>query len=86
MTTPQEPRSGQVRLAGIPWLARMIDKARLQAAGAIEQFDLEYPCPVDRGLLEQLGVSGADFQQIVVQAKTDDDVIDELKRRNAILM
>lgn len=86
MTNAKAPREGSVRVSGIPWLARMIDKARLEAAGEIEQFDLDYPCPMDMGLLNQLGLSGEEFQKIAVAASSDEEIIDELKRRNAILM
>lgn len=85
MTNVQPPREGHVNIHGIPWLARMIDKARLDAAGQIEPFDLEYPCPMDQSLLRQLGITGDEFQKIAVQAKTDEEVIEALKQRNAIL-
>ncbi len=85
MAATKEPRPGHVQIAGIPWLARMIDKARLDAAGEIEPFDLEYPCPMDQQLLHQLGLKGDEFQQIAVDAKTDEEIIEALKKRNAIL-
>lgn len=77
----QEPRSGGVVVGGIPWLARMIDKARLEASGQIDIFDLEYPCPMDRGLLSQLGLDGKTFQQIAVNAASDAEILTELKKR-----
>jgi hypothetical protein len=85
MSQAQEPREGSVRVAGIPWLARMIDKSRLEAAGVIDEFDLEYPCPMDQGLLKQLGLSGDEFQKITLSAKSDEEIVEELKRRHAIL-
>lgn len=84
MVEIKEPREGYVQVAGVPWLARMIDKARLDAAGVIDQLDLEYPCPMDRGLLQQLGIDGKEFQHIATTAQTDDEIIEELKKRNAI--
>ena len=78
-----EPRSGSVALGGIPWLARMIDKARLEAAGEIEPFDLEYPCPMDQQLLAQLGLDGKTFQQIAVKAQSDDEILSALKAHGA---
>ncbi len=81
----QEPRSGEVRMGGISWLARMTDKARLEAAGEIEQFDLEYPCPMDQGLLRELGVDARIFQDIAVSASTDEQVLFELQRVGAKL-
>jgi len=80
-----EPRSGSTQIGGIPWLARMIDKARLERAGEIEQYDLEYPCPMDQGLLRQLGVDAQTFQNIAVSASTDQQVLFELERVGANL-
>jgi hypothetical protein len=80
MTTQvQEPRSGSEMLGGIPWLARMTDKARLEAAGQIDQFDLEYPCPMDQRCLAQLGIDGVTFQKIAVSAQTDVELLEALK-------
>ncbi len=75
-----EPRDGNVQVGGIGWLARMIDKARMEAKGEIEQYDLEYPCPMDQSLLRQLGVDGKVFQNIAVSASTDEQVLFELER------
>ena len=80
-----EPRSGNVEVGGISWLARMIDKARLQAHGEIDQYDLEYPCPMDQSLLRQLGVDSQIFQNIAVSASTDEQVLFELERVGANL-
>jgi hypothetical protein len=59
----------------------MIDKARLEAAGTIDVLDLEYPCPMDRSLLSQLGLDGKTFQQIAVSADSDEAILAELKSR-----
>lgn len=80
-----EPRSGNVQVGGIPWLARMIDKARLEAHGQIDEYDLEYPCPMDQGLLRQLNVDSKTFQNIAVSASTDEQVLFELQRVGANL-
>ncbi|MGE0201929.1 MAG: DUF5069 domain-containing protein [Candidatus Melainabacteria bacterium] len=80
-TTIQKPRGGHIAIGGIPWLARMIDKARLEAAGTIDALDLEYPCPMDQTLLAQLGIDGATFQQIALEAENDEAI---LARLNAI--
>jgi Domain of unknown function (DUF5069) len=79
MKTVREPRSGSVEIAATPWLARMIDKARLEAAGEIEQFDLDYPCPMDQRLLQNLGISAEKFQKIAVEASTDEEIVQALK-------
>jgi hypothetical protein len=80
-----EPRSGNVQVGGVPWLARMIDKARLEAQGQIDEYDLEYPCPMDQGLLRQLNVDSKIFQNIAVSASTDEQVLFELQRVGANL-
>jgi hypothetical protein len=78
-TTLNEPRSGSETVGGYPWLARMIDKSRLESAGTIDQLDLEYPCPMDQRLLKQLGVDAKPFQAIAVHANTDEAIIEALK-------
>lgn len=80
-----EPRDGSVMVGGLPWLGRMIDKARLEAAGEIEQYDLEYPCPMDQRLLGQLGVDSDAFQRIATSANTDAQILFELERIGANL-
>jgi hypothetical protein len=80
-----EPRSGNVQVGGIPWLARMIDKARLEAKGTIDEYDLEYPCPMDQGLLRQLNVDSKVFQKIAVSSSTDEQILFELQRVGANL-
>ena len=78
-----EPRNGHVQVSGLPWLARMIDKARLERQGEINRYDLEYPCPMDKNLLRQLGIDAHTFQDIAVTAQTDEQIVSELKRIGA---
>lgn len=68
-----KPRPREVVIGGIEWLARMADKARAAAGGTIG--DYIYPCPVDKRLLEALALDPQTFQQVVVPAKSDDDVV-----------
>lgn len=75
-----EPRDGSVSIGGIPWLARMIDKSRLDAAGEIDKYDLEYPCPMDQRLLGQLGVDAETFQRITTNTQSDEEIVRELKQ------
>jgi hypothetical protein len=82
----ENPRSGDITVGDIPWLARMIDKARLEASGDIDKFDLEYPCPMDQRLLSRLGVTAEAFQNIAVGASTDEQVLFELERVGADLV
>ena len=82
-TTP--PRQGSVTLGGHPWLARMLDKARLDAAATIDAFDLVYPCPMDKQLLSKLNVSAETFQRIAVANTTDDAVLQALAKEGVAL-
>ena len=83
--THSEPRKGSTIIGGIPWLARMIDKARLEAAGVIDTYDLEYPCPMDRGLLGQLGIDAKTFQTLVVENHSDEAILTALKEKGAAI-
>lgn len=57
------PRSGRELLGGLPWLGRMIDKARMINAGTIG--DYEFPCGMDTELLGHLKISPEDFLKLV---------------------
>ena len=84
--TAQEPRGGHVVIADTPWLARMTDKARLEAAGTIKQFDLKFPCPMDSQCLGRIGLDAKQFQQIAVDNTSDEAAyIDALKTAGAKL-
>ena len=81
---PITPREGSQVLGGLSWLARMIDKARLEASGEIKQFDLDYPCPMDQRLLAKLGIDGKAFQKIVLENTEDEGILQALKAQNAL--
>jgi hypothetical protein len=72
------PREGHVELGGHSWLARMLDKARLSAAGEIEAHDLDYPCPMDQRCLAKLGIDAETFSHIAATCKTDAEVLQAL--------
>jgi hypothetical protein len=71
MTTATEPRAGSQTLNGLPWLARMTDKARLDADHQIEAFDLVYNCPMDKQCLAKLRLSAEAFQALAVANRND---------------
>ncbi len=73
------PRGGHEQVGGISWMARMIDKARLEAAGEIEPYDLDFPCPMDQDLLSRLGIDAKTFQKIAVDSPNDQAILDALK-------
>jgi hypothetical protein len=56
----------------------MLDKARLEAAGTIDIFDLDFPCPMDQRLLAQLNLDAKTFQQIAVEHQDDVAVLNAL--------
>lgn len=75
-----KPRGRDVVIGGVPWLARMADKARAKADGTIG--DYIYPCPVDQRLLAAAGLSADEFMKIAVSAKSDDELVKAFKERS----
>lgn len=57
------PRSVKEKLGGFVHLARMIDKCRAALAGTLGEYI--YPCPLDRRLLDFVGIAPEDFLQAV---------------------
>lgn len=70
--TRSYPRSPKLLLGGYPHLARMIDKARAKAAGALGEYI--YPCPLDRALLDFLAINDEAFLA-VAKDRPDDEVL-----------
>jgi hypothetical protein len=75
--THQDPEPMDAKLAGYPWLPRMIDKARASQAGTLGSY-YRYPCPIDKACLDLLGIDADTFQQIANDAGDGQAVIDEL--------
>lgn len=73
------PRSPHEKLGGYAHLARMADKSRAKAAGTLGEYI--YPCPLDHGLLEFLGVDADPFLKVATER--DDPGIVEWLQRNA---
>lgn len=74
--TRSYPRPGEVMLAGYPWLARTIDKARAYSEGTLG--DYIYPCPIDKELLSEINFTGEEFAEIVEQCGSDEEIIEHL--------
>jgi len=55
--TRNPPRSPRERLCGIAHLPRLLDKARAKAADRLGEY--KYPCPMDRQVLDFLGLDAA---------------------------
>jgi hypothetical protein len=85
LMSPQEPRAGGVVVAETPWLARMTDKARLDAEGTIKTFDLKFPCPMDQQCLSRIGLDAKTFQALAVEHPSDDTLIPALREAGAKL-
>jgi hypothetical protein len=62
------PRSPKEKMGGVAHLARMADKARAKSAGTLGEYI--YPCPLDKLLLEFLGVDDGAFFDA---ARSNDD-------------
>ena len=74
-----QPRPRDLVIGGIPWIARMSDKARAKADGSIGEYI--YPCPVDRRVLAELGISAEEFLAMSVQVETDAALVEEVRER-----
>ncbi len=69
---PFRPRGRDVAVDGVPWIARMSDKAKAFAGGYIDEYI--YPCPIDRRVLAQLQLSAEDFIAMSEQAANDEEL------------
>ena len=77
----EPPRRWSEQVGGIRWLPRLIDKTRCALQGTLGSY-LFGQSPVDRALLERLGLSHRDFAEIVAHARDDDAVLAELRARD----
>ncbi len=82
MSESFRPRGRDLVIGGIPWIARMSDKARAKADGTID--DYIYPCPIDRRVLGELGLSADEFLDISVAADTDDALVRQVRERGRV--
>jgi hypothetical protein len=72
-----KPRARGMVIGGIPWLARIADKARAKLAGRIG--DYIYPCPADQRFLQDVEMSAEAFTEMVGQCADDDELIEKMK-------
>ena len=75
------PRRWTQELGGIRWLPRLIDKARAALAGTLGSY-LYGQSPMDRDLLNKLGLGYRDFTAIVASAPSDAAVLEALQARS----
>ncbi|MEB3188329.1 MAG: DUF5069 domain-containing protein [bacterium] len=71
--TRDVPRSPYEELSGIPWLARLIDKARAMEAGTLGEY-IPYPCGGDRGFLETVGIAPEALRQVIADGAEDEAI------------
>jgi hypothetical protein len=74
------PRRWSVEVGGIRWLPRMIDKARMSANGTLGAYLIGHS-PVDKALLERLGVTTQEFVRIAATEPDDAGVLAALSAR-----
>ena len=67
------PRSMRATAGGYAHLARMIDKCRAVLAGT--QGEYIYPCPLDRRLLDFVGLTSDQFTAAVRSHQSDEGVV-----------
>ena len=72
-----KPRARGMIIGGIPWLARISDKARARNQDRIGAY--VYPCPADKRFLEDVQMSADDFTALVADCRDDDAVIERMK-------
>jgi hypothetical protein len=75
------PRRSSDELGGIRWLPRIIDKLRAARAGTLGPYIL-CQSPMDRWLLQQLGLSHDDLAEIIAASQDDDGVLVALSARD----
>jgi len=75
------PRRWSERIDGIPWLPRLIDKARASNAGTLGTY-LYGQSPMDTRCLHILGLGHTAFENIVAEAKDDRAVLDAIAARD----
>jgi len=78
--TPAMPRRWTVEVDGIRWLPRMIDKARMRQNGKLGAYLMGHS-PVDRALLQRLGLTTDEFVTLANSAPNDAGVLAALRAR-----
>ncbi len=75
----QPPRSPFDEIAGFPWLARMVDKARATYAGTHGDYT-PFPCPGDKRFLTYFGIDAEAIKDLI-RRDASDEAIGEYVRR-----
>ena len=77
MTDEFRPRARDLVIGGIPWIARMSDKARAKSDGTIGEYI--YPCPIDHRVLVELGISAEEFLDIATSVESDSHLVQKVR-------
>ncbi|MFH1569555.1 MAG: DUF5069 domain-containing protein [Gemmatimonadota bacterium] len=72
-----KPRARGLIIGGIPWLARITDKARAKLTGRIGAYI--YPCPADQRFLQDVEMAAEEFTALVADCPDDGAVIARMK-------
>jgi len=67
------PRSPRVRLGGFVHLPRFLDKARAAASGRLGEFI--FPCPLDKRLIDFVGLNVDALLVEIKQGKSDSEML-----------
>src|SRR5271156_2165664 len=78
--SPPIPRPWNVEVAGIRWIPRMIDKARMRQNGTLGAYLMGHS-PVDKALLKRLNMTTDEFVQIANANPDDAAVLAALRQR-----
>ncbi len=70
------PRDGRYQMAGLPWLARMIDKGRASLSGTLGEYG--FPCSMDESLLNFLGLDAGTFLELLKSCPGDRELLEAL--------
>jgi hypothetical protein len=73
------PRRGRDEIDGFLWLARLFDKARAARLGTLHDYD--FPCPIDRGVLDRWGITARLFDAALDTCETDGQLLAWLRPR-----
>jgi len=79
----EPPRRWNERIEGIPWVPRLIDKARAAQAGTLGTY-LFGQSPTDGSCLRALGLRHRDLAALVRQYASDEEVIAAIAQRNPL--
>ena len=71
--TKTPPRPGRQMLGGYAWLARLADKVRAEHAGTDGDY-IAY-CPLSMGFLDAAGVSRDDFDALIRNGESDEQLV-----------